>query len=174
MCIAAWITAKYNANHNFPNSGLRARVRYILFVSIWTILFGSVYIALFITMAGSWMTGLASHFVLYVSIVLRYWFHLIHLLFQFVCNLGILVSGRGSAYSIPRRSAWLPYPDRICILRTPECSVRFCVDDLVRSFFFPDSQAAKVDNRLQGSVDFRVPFRNYPRHHENETRRRGC
>ena len=67
MCIAAWITAKYNAHHNFPNSGLRARVRYILFTSIWTVLFGSVYIALFIAMAGSWMTGLASHFVLYVS-----------------------------------------------------------------------------------------------------------
>ena len=136
MCIAAWITAKYNANHNFPNSGLRARVRYILFVSIWTILFGSVYIALFISMAGSWMTGLASHFVLYVSIVLRQC-HLIHLLFQFVCNLGILVGGGGSAYSIPRRSAWLSYPDWICILRTPERFVRFCVDDLVRAFFLP-------------------------------------
>jgi len=63
MCIAAWITAKYNAHHNFPNSGLRARVRYILFVSIWTILFGSIYMALFITMAGRWITGIASHFV---------------------------------------------------------------------------------------------------------------
>ena len=138
MCIAAWITAKYNANHNFPNSGLRARVRYILFVSIWTILFGSVYIALFITMAGSWMTGLASHFVLYVSL---YWEsledHITHRLFQFICNLGILVSGCGGAHSIPRRSAWLPYPDRVCILRTPERFVRFCMAHLVRFFCSP-------------------------------------
>ena len=68
MCIAAWITAKYNAHHNFPNSGVRARVRYILFVSIWTILFGSVYLALFISMAGSMITSVASHFVLYVTL----------------------------------------------------------------------------------------------------------
>lgn len=66
MCIAAWITAKYNANHNSPNSGLRARVRYILFVSIWTIVTCSIYLSLFITMAGSMLTSVASHFVLYV------------------------------------------------------------------------------------------------------------
>jgi len=63
MCIASWITAKYNAHGNFPNSGLRARVRYILFVSIWTITFGSVYLALFIAMAGSVISSLLSHFV---------------------------------------------------------------------------------------------------------------
>jgi len=63
MCIAAWITAKYNANHNSPNSGLRARVRYILFVSIWTIVTCSIYLSLFITMAGSMLTSVASHFV---------------------------------------------------------------------------------------------------------------
>ena len=136
MCIAAWITAKYNAHHNFPNSGLRARVRYILFVSIWTVLFGSVYLALFISMAGSWITGVASHFVLYVSL---FWEplqnHLTHRLFQFVCNLGVLVSGSGSAHSIPRRSARLPYQHRVCILWTPERFIRFCMAHLVRFFF---------------------------------------
>jgi len=62
-CIAAWITAKYNANHNSPNSGLQARVRYILFASIWTVLLGSVYLALFIFMAGNKITSIGSHFV---------------------------------------------------------------------------------------------------------------
>ena len=66
MCIAAWITAKYNANHNFPNSGLRARVRYTLFVSVWTVLVGGVYLVLFMTMAGSMISSLVSHFALYV------------------------------------------------------------------------------------------------------------
>ena len=60
--------------------------------------------------------------------------HLTHLLFQFVCNLGILVSGGGGAHSIPRRSAWLSYPDQVCILRAPQCFVRFCMAHLVRFF----------------------------------------
>jgi len=63
MCIAAWITAKYNANHNFPNSGLRARVRYILLVSVWTIIFCSAYLGLFMYMAANMITSVASHFV---------------------------------------------------------------------------------------------------------------
>jgi len=63
MCIAAWVTAKYNDNENFPNSDFRARVRYILFASIWTVFLGSVYLALFISMAGSMITSIASHFV---------------------------------------------------------------------------------------------------------------
>lgn len=137
MCIAAWITAKYNAHHNFPNSGLRARVRYILFVSIWTIIFGSVYMALFISMTGSMLTGIASHFLLYVSLFSA-GDPFTHLLFQPVRNLGVLVSGGSSAHSIPWRSAWLPYPDRVCILRTSQRLVRFCMAHLVRFFFsFP-------------------------------------
>jgi hypothetical protein len=66
MCIAAWMTAKYNANHNFPDTSLQDRVRYILFASIWTILLGSVYLALFIFMAGNKIASIGSHFVLYV------------------------------------------------------------------------------------------------------------
>jgi hypothetical protein len=72
MCIAAWITAKYNANHNFPNSGLRARVRYILFVSIWTTLLGSVYLGLFLSMAGSMISSVASHFV-FLALTWIFW-----------------------------------------------------------------------------------------------------
>lgn len=62
MCISAWITAKYNANHNFPNSGVRARVRYILFVSIWTILFGSGFLVVFLVATTSALASVASHF----------------------------------------------------------------------------------------------------------------
>jgi len=62
MCISAWITAKYNANHNFPNSGVRARVRYLLFVSIWTILFGSGFLVVFLVATTSALASVASHF----------------------------------------------------------------------------------------------------------------
>lgn len=65
MCITAWITAKYNSHHNFPNSGLRARIRYLLFVSVWTILLSSAFLALFITMADNMLVSLASHALLY-------------------------------------------------------------------------------------------------------------
>lgn len=68
MCIAAWMTAKYNANHNFPNSAIQARVRYVLFASIWTILLGSMYLTLFIFMAGNVIASIASHFLLYVPL----------------------------------------------------------------------------------------------------------
>ena len=65
MCTAAWMTAKYNAYHYFPNSGVQARVRYFLFVyldgSLRLCVFGALHL-----MAGSMITSIASHFVLYV------------------------------------------------------------------------------------------------------------
>jgi len=63
MCIAAWLTAKYNSHHNNLNSGERARVRYLLFVSIWTVVFGSVYLVMGLVAAGSFFASVASHFV---------------------------------------------------------------------------------------------------------------
>ncbi|KAF8167163.1 hypothetical protein B0H34DRAFT_2539 [Crassisporium funariophilum] len=64
MCIAAWITARYNSRHDFPNSGVRARVRYLLFVSIWTILFGTIYMIMFlVSSSGSLLTSVLSHWV---------------------------------------------------------------------------------------------------------------
>jgi len=63
MSISAWITAKYDTLYNFPTFDLQARVRYILFASVWTVLFSSAYLALFITMAGNVIASIASHFV---------------------------------------------------------------------------------------------------------------
>jgi len=66
LCIAAWITAKYNTNHNFPTSSTRAQVRYLLFMSIWTIVFGTVYLVGFFVAANSVFVSVASHFFLCV------------------------------------------------------------------------------------------------------------
>jgi hypothetical protein len=64
MCVAAWLTAKYNGNHNYPFGSVRMRVRYILFCSIWTALLGSIFLVLFlVTSAGSIFTSVAAHFV---------------------------------------------------------------------------------------------------------------
>ncbi|KIM49745.1 hypothetical protein M413DRAFT_15625 [Hebeloma cylindrosporum] len=62
MSIAAWITAKYNAHHNFPTSGTRARVRYAIFVSVWTIIFGTLYLIGFLTAPTSIFSSVVSHF----------------------------------------------------------------------------------------------------------------
>ncbi|KAF9474991.1 hypothetical protein BDN70DRAFT_884272 [Pholiota conissans] len=63
MCISAWVTAKYNSRGDAPNSGVRARVRYILFCSIWTIVFGSGYLVVFLVAATSFLASIASHFL---------------------------------------------------------------------------------------------------------------
>ncbi|KIM47224.1 hypothetical protein M413DRAFT_23459 [Hebeloma cylindrosporum] len=63
LSIAAWITAKYNSKHNSPGSSVTVRVRYILFMSVWTIVFGGLYLVGFIVAgAGSMFTSVASHF----------------------------------------------------------------------------------------------------------------
>ncbi|KDR86110.1 hypothetical protein GALMADRAFT_235345 [Galerina marginata CBS 339.88] len=63
MCISAWLTAKYNAHHNYPSSSVKARVRYLLFVSIWTILISSVYLVAFLVASSSFVASVASHFI---------------------------------------------------------------------------------------------------------------
>jgi len=72
MCIAAWVTAQYNQNHNFPSLSLEARVRYILFASIWTVFLGSLYLVLFMLMAGHKITSIGSHFV-FLSLTWLFW-----------------------------------------------------------------------------------------------------
>ncbi|PPQ73988.1 hypothetical protein CVT26_006357 [Gymnopilus dilepis] len=68
MCISAWLIAKYNAHHNFRNSGERARVRYLLFTSLWTIVMGTLYLIVFSLAASSILSSIASHtFFLFIT-----------------------------------------------------------------------------------------------------------
>lgn len=72
MCIAAWLTARYNARHDYPFKAVRIRVRYILFCSIWTIFVGTIYLILFwVTAVGSIFTSVAAHFIfLFITFIL--------------------------------------------------------------------------------------------------------
>jgi hypothetical protein len=63
LYLAAYLTAKYNANHNFPNLKARCRVRYLLFTSIWTIVFATAYLIGFFVSATSLFASVVSHFV---------------------------------------------------------------------------------------------------------------
>jgi len=72
MCIAAWLTAKYNAHHNYHTSGERARVRYLLFTSLWTIVMGSAYLGVFVIAVNNIISSIASH-ALFLFITWALW-----------------------------------------------------------------------------------------------------
>jgi len=63
LAISGFLTSRYNSHHNYPSSGIRDRARYLLFCSIWTIVFSALYMLLFLHSAstGSVMTSVASH-----------------------------------------------------------------------------------------------------------------
>ncbi|KIJ94604.1 hypothetical protein K443DRAFT_125158 [Laccaria amethystina LaAM-08-1] len=62
LSISAWLVAKYNAHHNFTHRSLRTRVRYTLFVSIWTVLFGTISLIIFLMgPVVSILTSVATH-----------------------------------------------------------------------------------------------------------------
>ena len=95
-------------------------------------------------------------------ILLRYR-TLIHLLFQLVCSLDILVSSGGD-HSNPRTE-----------FAADTSTLWKVLHGSSGAFFLPKlSHRQQVDNGLQGSVDFHASFRAYLRHHEAETRRRSC
>ncbi|KAF9055554.1 hypothetical protein BJ165DRAFT_1398385 [Panaeolus papilionaceus] len=64
MCISAWITAKYNANHNNPDSGIRARVRFAVFTSVWSIVITTILLVAFLFMPANGLASVGSQFVL--------------------------------------------------------------------------------------------------------------
>jgi hypothetical protein len=63
MSIAAFLTERYNTHHNFPSTTLRDRARFLLFTSIWTIVFGAFYMVAYLVGggAGSIFVSVASH-----------------------------------------------------------------------------------------------------------------
>ncbi|TFK62499.1 hypothetical protein BDN72DRAFT_386572 [Pluteus cervinus] len=64
MCISAWLISQYNKFHNFSSGGQLVRTRYILFTSIWTLIFGSLYLVGFLLMPiGYALTGVVSHLI---------------------------------------------------------------------------------------------------------------
>ncbi|PPQ96213.1 hypothetical protein CVT26_005617 [Gymnopilus dilepis] len=59
--LSAWITAKFNAHHNFTSHSEKWRVRYALFAAIWTFLIGSIYFWMFVLALTGLFTSIASH-----------------------------------------------------------------------------------------------------------------
>ncbi|PPQ75347.1 hypothetical protein CVT26_015153 [Gymnopilus dilepis] len=61
MCISAWLTAQFNEHHNNSSASEQTRVRYILFCSIWTVVFGGAYFITFLLAVTGIITSIASH-----------------------------------------------------------------------------------------------------------------
>jgi len=70
---ATWLTAKFNQHHNWNSVTERDRVRYLVFVGWWTVLFGSFYTGLFLHSAtGSVLTSVASHLI-FLGLTWLFW-----------------------------------------------------------------------------------------------------
>jgi hypothetical protein len=74
LSISAWLVSRFNANHNFVSTTERDRVRYLLFLSCWTVFFSFLYLVLFLHSAstGSTLTSVGSH-AIYLFITWLFW-----------------------------------------------------------------------------------------------------
>jgi len=62
LAISAWLVSHFNKHHNYSSTSERDRVRFLLFSSIWTVVFGALYVVLFLHSAtGSIATSVLSH-----------------------------------------------------------------------------------------------------------------
>ena len=67
LSITAWLVAKYNAHHSFTHRSLRTRVQCTLFTSIWTVLFETIFLIMFMVgPIGLILTSIVAHDILLV------------------------------------------------------------------------------------------------------------
>ncbi|KAG0706611.1 hypothetical protein DFH29DRAFT_798037 [Suillus ampliporus] len=61
LAISAWLTSRFNAHHNYFSLAERDRTRFLLFTSIWTIVFSSLYMFFFFSLPDHVLGSVASH-----------------------------------------------------------------------------------------------------------------
>ena len=71
-CITAWLVSQFNSDDNYPNNSYRDRIRFLLFVSWWTVVFSAGYLAFFLINAGSFLVSIASHGI-WLAITWFFW-----------------------------------------------------------------------------------------------------
>ena len=114
LYLSAYLTAKYNANHNFPTLSAHCRVRYVLFASIWTIIFATAYLVGFFVSATSLFASVVSHFIMYVpshsthhlnfSTAFFFYQPISHLKILFIASFSHGFSGWRLPLQLPKRS----------------------------------------------------------------------
>jgi len=62
LAISAWLVSHFNKYQNYSSKSEEDRVRFLLFTSVWTAVFGALYLVLFLHSAtGSILTSVMSH-----------------------------------------------------------------------------------------------------------------
>lgn len=51
----------FSSDNNYPSNSIRDRLRFLVFVSWWTVVFSAGYLAVFLINAGSFLASIASH-----------------------------------------------------------------------------------------------------------------
>lgn len=74
VAISGFLVGRYNSRHDYPNTSVRDRSRFLLFCSIWTIFLGAFYLALFQQSPsnGTIMTSVGSH-LLFLALTWIFW-----------------------------------------------------------------------------------------------------
>ncbi|BGO90581.1 hypothetical protein NBRC10512_005301 [Rhodotorula toruloides] len=70
--ICAVLVSSYNSHNDYPSHSIRDRVRFLLFVGLWSFLFSFFYLAGFLTAATSFLFSIASHAV-WIGITWVFW-----------------------------------------------------------------------------------------------------
>ncbi|KAG1730703.1 uncharacterized protein EDB91DRAFT_1252564 [Suillus paluster] len=68
LAISAWLTSRFNAHNNYFSLDERDRTRFLLFTSIWTVVFSGLYMFFFFSLPDTVMASVASHiFFLFIT-----------------------------------------------------------------------------------------------------------
>ncbi|EJF67398.1 hypothetical protein DICSQDRAFT_177022 [Dichomitus squalens LYAD-421 SS1] len=64
LAISGWLTHRYNSRHDFLSTSVRNDVAFLVFASVWTLVFSIVYLALFLRAPGFGIaTSVLSHLI---------------------------------------------------------------------------------------------------------------
>jgi len=63
MILTAILVHSYNSHNDYPSSGIKTSVRFLLFASLWTLFFSIFYIVTFLMATSSIIASVASHAV---------------------------------------------------------------------------------------------------------------
>lgn len=72
MCDTAYLIAQYQG-YGYPTGSIRDRLRFLLFVSIWTIVFSAGYLAAWFAASASIISSIASHGSFLILTCVPFW-----------------------------------------------------------------------------------------------------
>ncbi|TYJ57409.1 hypothetical protein B9479_001949 [Cryptococcus floricola] len=59
--ITAWLVSKFNNNDTYPSNSYRDRLKFLVFVSWWTVVFGAAHLTSFLVASTNFVSSIATH-----------------------------------------------------------------------------------------------------------------